>query len=131
MTTKNLALLSGVACVAVLATYAWAASQDAAAIKSEEAAVEVEASAEPAALCIPMAEANDAAATETSETSVEGKAEVASSEESTEEVKTEAGATDVEAALPICDENGNPPAAEAAASGEVTEKAAEEPAKTE
>jgi len=136
MTSKNLALFSGVACAAVLATYAWAASKDASEVKVTEAAAEMEESAEPAPLCIPMAEANDATA-ETSEANTEGNAEVATTEEATteassEEAKAEDGASEAESALPICDENGNPPAAEAEASSEeATEAAAEEPAKTE
>ena len=139
MTNKNLVLLSGAAFAAVLATYAWAASKDASEIKVEEAATMTEESAEPALLCIPMAEANDAAAAapETSETSTDGNAEVATTEEATTEESSEKGMAEDGAAeaeaLPICDEDGNPPAAEseAASTEEATEAATEEPAKTE
>jgi len=138
MTSKNVALLSGVSCIVVLATYAWAASQDASEVKVEEAAVQVEAATETARLCIPMAEAEEATAAvvETDEAAAEDKAEETKTEASddTAETKTvETEAVSAEVSLPICDEAGNPPAAEgdAAASEATTEKATEEPAKAE
>ncbi len=128
MKSNNLALLTGVTCIAVLATYAWAATQEVTEVKVEEAAAKVEEAAEPERLCIPMAEA--AEATAATEEGVEAKseetnAEETKSEESTDEAKSEEG--DAEVALPLCDEDGNPPAAEESASEEKTE----EPAKTE
>ena len=127
MKSKNLALLTGVTCIAVLATYAWAATQEVTEVKVEEAAAKVEETAEPAPLCIPMAEA--AEATAATEESSEAKTEESKAEESTDEAKSEEG--EAEVALPLCDEDGNPPVAEEAASEEKTEEAAEEPAKTE
>ena len=124
MKSKNLALLTGVTCIAVLATYAWAATQEVTEVKVEEAAAKVEESTEPAPLCIPMAEAAEA----TVETT-EAKTEEAKAEEATDEAKSEEG--DAEVALPLCDEDGNPPVVEEAAGEEKTEGAAEEPAKTE
>lgn len=132
MTSKNLALLTGVSCVVVLATYAWAASQEAE-VKVEDAAAEVTETAEPARLCIPMAEANDA-------TAVVEETDEAKSEEATEDAKTDDAATEEASedgaaeALPICDEDGNPPAPEGetaegeAAEGEAAEEATEEKA---
>jgi len=128
MKSNNLALLTGVTCIAVLATYAWAATQEVTEVKVEEAAAKVEEAAEPERLCIPMAEAAEAtAATEegAEAKSEETNAEETKSEESTDEAKSEEG--DAEVALPLCDEDGNPPAAEEAAGEEKTE----EPAKTE
>ena len=133
MKSNNLALLTGVTCIAVLATYAWAATQEVTEVKVEEAAAKVEEAAEPERLCIPMAEAAEAtAATEegaeakSEETNAEEtNAEETKSEESTDEAKSEEG--DAEVALPLCDEDGNPPAAEESAGEEKTE----EPAKTE
>ena len=128
MKSNNLALLTGVTCIAVLATYAWAATQEVTEVKVEEAAAKVEEVAEPERLCIPMAEAAEAtAATEegAEAKSEETNAEETKSEESTDEAKSEEG--DAEVALPLCDEDGNPPAAEEAAGEEKTE----EPAKTE
>lgn len=128
MKSNNLALLTGVTCIAVLATYAWAATQEVTEVKVEEAAAKVEEAAEPERLCIPMAEAAEAtAATEegAEAKSEETNAEETKSEESTDEAKSEEG--DAEVALPLCDEDGNPPTAEEAAGEEKTE----EPAKTE
>lgn len=128
MKSNNLALLTGVTCIAVLATYAWAATQEVTEVKVEEAAAKVEEAAEPERLCIPMAEAAEAtAATEegAEAKSEETNAEETKSEESTDEAKSEEG--DAEVALPLCDEDGNPPAAEESAGEEKTE----EPAKTE
>lgn len=134
MNIKNLALLSGVACATVLATYAWATSQDESEVK-EEAATEQTESAEPAPLCIPMAEAKEAAAgAETDEAKAEDSTDEAKAEESTDEAKSEDGDAEV-AALPICDEDGNPPAPEGeketGEEAESAEKATDEAAKTE
>jgi len=74
MKSNNLALLTGVTCIAVLATYAWAATQEVTEVKVEEAAAKVEEAAEPERLCIPMAEAAEAtAATEEAQTSVSSR----------------------------------------------------------
>lgn len=142
MTSKTLAIISGLSCVAVLATYAWAANQEVKEVKVEEApaalveevAATTEEAAEPARLCIPMDEATEAAAP-----AAEGTTEEAKTEESADTVPAEDLAA--EAGLPICDEEGNPPAPEGeaaeseAAPAESTEAAeepaTEEPAKTE
>jgi hypothetical protein len=132
MKSKNLALLTGVTCIAVLATYAWAATQEVTEVKVEEAVAKVEEAAEPERLCIPMSEAAEATAAndDSSEAKTEeSSAEETKSEESTDEAKSEEG--DAEVALPLCDEEGNPPVAEEAASEEKTEEAAKEPVKTE
>ncbi len=140
MTSKTLALISGLSCVAVLATYAWAANQEVKEVKVEEApaalveevAATVEESAETARLCIPMAEAE---ATDAAAPAAEGATEEAKTEESSDTVPAEDLAA--EAGLPICDEDGNPPAPEGemaesdAAPEESTEAAAEEPATEE
>ena len=133
MTSNKVALLAGVACIAVFATYAWAATQEAAEVKTEDAA-KVEESAEAAPLCIPMAAASEATEasdeTATEEAKTEEATEEAKTEEATEEAKADDGAEAV--ALPICDEDGNPPAPEGdTAAEEKTEEAAKEPAKTE
>lgn len=131
MKSKNLALLTGVTCIAVLATYAWAATQEVTEVKVEEGAAKVEEAAEPARLCIPMAEAAEATEAATTEESSEAKTEETDAEASTDEAKAEEGAAEAEPALPLCDEDGNPPVADEAAGEEKTEEAAEEPAKTE
>lgn len=132
MKTSNIALSTGATLLLAFVTYAWADSTPA-----PEAAAEAEASAEtsdaPARLCIPQDEANAAAdATEEvkpegeaaaegeaasegdapaaeGEAVAEGDAPAAEGEAAAEGDASVAEEEEAEAALPICDEDGNPP----------------------
>ena len=103
MMTKNIALTSSAAVILAFATFAWADSTTA---PEAEAAAPAEASEEaPARLCIPKAEA-EAAADAAKEAKPDDKAETKSDRNAPVEGEAEESE---EAALPICDDEGNPP----------------------
>lgn len=118
MKINNIALSSGVALLLAFVTYAWADSTTTPEAAAEEA-TSAETSDAPARLCIPQEEADAAAEATTDEeakpegeAAADGDAPVAEGEAAEGDAPAEGDATEEgeeEAALPICDENGNPP----------------------
>lgn len=105
MMTKNIALTSSAAVILAFATFAWADSTTA---PEAEAAAPTEASEEaPARLCIPKAEAEAAAEATEEQPGDEAEAEEAAPSDGNAPVEDDA--EDTEEALPICDDEGNPP----------------------
>lgn len=135
MKNKIVALTSVIA-LFVLGSHAWADSHSSAEVKAPEEAAEATESMEAPRLCIPREEAEAATVPSDGNAEVEAKPEEADKPEAEEAAPTEGGdeakeeTAEAEAALPICDEDGNPPAVEAEATEETAE-ATEEPAKTE
>lgn len=135
MNNKTVALSSVVVLLA-LGAYAWAESHSSAEVKATEEVAEVAEEAEAVEaprLCIPREEAEAAAdgnaeAEATTEEAAKPEAEATEPAKEGDEVKEEETA-EAEVALPICDEDGNPPAPEEAETAETEVKA--EPAKTE
>lgn len=132
MNNKTVTLGSAIVLLA-LGAYAWADSHSSAEVKATEEVAEVAEGAEAVEaprLCIPREEAEAAAegnaeAEATTEEAAKPEAEATEPAKEGDEVKEETA--EAEVALPICDEDGNPPVAEEAAAAE-TEA---EPAKTE
>ena len=135
MNNKTVTLGSAIVLLA-LGAYAWADSHSSAEVKATEEVAEVAEVAEGTEvveaprLCIPREEAEAAAegnaeAEATTEEAAKPEAEATEPAKEGDEVKEETA--EAEVALPICDEDGNPPVAEEAAAAE-TEA---EPAKTE
>ena len=132
MNNKTVTLGSAIVLLA-LGAYAWADSHSSAEVKATEEVAEVAEGTEVVEaprLCIPREEAEAAAegnaeAEATTEEVAKPEAEATEPAKEGDEVKEETA--EAEVALPICDEDGNPPVAEEAAAAE-TEA---EPAKTE